>query len=88
MDKAVFDTGLAIRRDVLGADYVDKALAAADDFNQPMQELVTEYCWRRSFAAATIFMAEVIFCVDLTLLIRILRSWRLGMAGLVFRTDG
>lgn len=45
MDKAVFDTGLAIRRDVLGAEYVDKALAAADDFNQPMQELVTEYCW-------------------------------------------
>ena len=45
MDKDVFDTGLAIRRDVLGAEYVDKALAAADDFNQPMQELVTEYCW-------------------------------------------
>ena len=49
MDKAVFDTGLAIRRDVLGAEYVDKALAAADDFNQPMQELVTEYCWGGSW---------------------------------------
>src|SRR5690606_36075586 len=34
---------------------------------------------RRSFAAATIFMAEVIFCVDLTLLIRFRRSLRLAM---------
>jgi 4-carboxymuconolactone decarboxylase len=24
---------------------VEKSWAAADDFNRPMQELVTEYCW-------------------------------------------
>ena len=29
----------------LGADYVDKAMASADDFNRPMQELTTQYCW-------------------------------------------
>ena len=40
-----FDEGLAIRRAVLGDEYVDAALAAADDFNMPMQKLVTEYCW-------------------------------------------
>lgn len=40
-----FDDGLAVRRDVLGAEYVDRSLANATDFNQPMQELVTEYCW-------------------------------------------
>jgi 4-carboxymuconolactone decarboxylase len=34
-----------VRREVLGAAYVDKALAAADDFTRPLQELVTEYCW-------------------------------------------
>ena len=33
------------RREVLGADYVDASIANADDFNMPMQELVTEYCW-------------------------------------------
>ena len=45
MQKELFDKGLKIRRDVLGAEYVDKSIAAADDFNRPMQELVTEYCW-------------------------------------------
>ena len=45
MDKAMFDKGLKIRREVLGADFVDKALASADEFNMPMQELATTYCW-------------------------------------------
>ncbi len=45
MDKKRFDEGLAVRRAVLGAEYVDKSIAGADDFNMAMQELVTEYCW-------------------------------------------
>jgi len=45
MSKEVFDTGLRIRKEVLGAEFVEKSFAAADDFNRPMQELVTEYCW-------------------------------------------
>jgi 4-carboxymuconolactone decarboxylase len=45
MHKEMYDKGLAIRRAVLGDAYVDKALGTADDFNRPMQELVTEYCW-------------------------------------------
>ncbi len=45
MDKKRFEEGLAVRRAVLGSDYVDRSIAAADDFNRPMQELVTEYCW-------------------------------------------
>jgi 4-carboxymuconolactone decarboxylase len=40
-----FDRGLAIRRRVLGARYVDEALRTADDFTRPLQELVTEFCW-------------------------------------------
>ena len=45
MAKDVFDKGLAIRREVLGKDYVDNAIKSADDFNRPLQEFVTEYCW-------------------------------------------
>ena len=45
MSKQMYDKGLEIRRSVLGAEHVDKAIANADDFNQPMQDLVTEYCW-------------------------------------------
>ena len=40
-----YDKGLAVRREVLGAEYVDRALADADEFSRPMQELLTEYCW-------------------------------------------
>ena len=45
MSKEVFERGLAIRKEVLGKEFVEKSFAAADDFNRPMQELVTEYCW-------------------------------------------
>ena len=41
----LFETGLTIRREVLGAEYVDSAIASADDFNRPFQELITEYAW-------------------------------------------
>ena len=44
MNKEVFERGLAIRKSVLGKEFVEKSFAAADDFNLPMQELVTEYC--------------------------------------------
>jgi len=40
-----FERGLKVRREVLGAAYVDRSMAEADDFSRPMQELVTEYCW-------------------------------------------
>jgi 4-carboxymuconolactone decarboxylase len=39
------EAGLAVRREVLGREHVDRALVAASDFARPMQELVTEYCW-------------------------------------------
>ncbi len=45
MDKATFDKGREIRSSVLGKEFVDAAFKAADSFNMPMQELVTEYCW-------------------------------------------
>jgi len=45
MTNDVFERGLAIRKEVLGKEFVEKSFAAADDFNRPMQELVTEYCW-------------------------------------------
>ncbi len=45
MNKDMYDKGLAIRTAVLGKEYVETQLKNADDFNRPMQELVTEYCW-------------------------------------------
>ena len=43
--KDLYETGLSIRREVLGREYVDNSLKNATDFNRPFQELVSEYCW-------------------------------------------
>ncbi|MCI1191765.1 4-carboxymuconolactone decarboxylase [Calidifontimicrobium sp. SYSU G02091] len=45
MNQELFDRGLATRREVLGADYVDAAIRDADDFSRPLQELVKQYAW-------------------------------------------
>ena len=45
MNSETYQRGREIRSEVLGRDYVDKALAEADDFTGPLQDLVTEYCW-------------------------------------------
>jgi 4-carboxymuconolactone decarboxylase len=45
MDKTMFDKGFENRKKVLGAEHVEKSWAAADEFNRPIQELVTQYCW-------------------------------------------
>lgn len=45
MNQEMFDKGLEVRRAVLGSEYVESALANADEFTMPLQELVTEYCW-------------------------------------------
>ena len=45
MNRDAFEKGLKTRREVLGAEYVDQSIQNADEFNRPMQELVTEYCW-------------------------------------------
>ena len=41
----LFEKGLKIRKEVLGAEHVQKSLDSATDFTAPMQKLVTEWCW-------------------------------------------
>lgn len=45
MSQELFEKGLKIRKEVVGEEYVAKALANADELTMPMQELVTKYCW-------------------------------------------
>ena len=45
MDKQRYEAGLKMRKEVLGAEYVENSLKNADDFNREFQEMVTEYCW-------------------------------------------
>ncbi|KAL1976982.1 hypothetical protein VTN31DRAFT_3264 [Thermomyces dupontii] len=46
LHKVLFEEGLKVRREVVGDDYVDRALAnGSTEFSRPGQELVTEFCW-------------------------------------------
>lgn len=49
MPEDLYSTGMAIRRKVLGDEYVDRALQSADDFSRDFQRLVTEFCWGASW---------------------------------------
>lgn len=40
-----YAAGMATRREVLGAEYVDAALENKSPFAEPFGELVTEFCW-------------------------------------------
>ena len=44
-DNNLYEKGMAVRRQVLGDAYVDKATANIDDFNRDFQRILTEYCW-------------------------------------------
>ena len=44
-DSQRFERGLAIRKEVLGTDYVEASIRGADDFTREMQQMVTEYAW-------------------------------------------
>lgn len=39
------ERGLGVRREVLGAEHVERSMAKVSDFGRPIQELVTEYVW-------------------------------------------
>ncbi len=45
MSDELYDKGMALRRKVLGDEYVDRATANITDFNRDFQQMVTEYCW-------------------------------------------
>jgi 4-carboxymuconolactone decarboxylase len=58
MDKETHDRGLAMRRQVLGAEYVDRQLKGADDFNRDFQRIVTQYCWGEAWGDDTLTRRE------------------------------
>ena len=49
-DNDRYARGLEIRKEVLGAEHVQRSLDASTDFNRAIQELVTSYCWGEIWA--------------------------------------
>ena len=54
MDKDLFERGIQARKATLGAEYVQNNLDAADEFNRPFQEAMTEWCWGFGWCDETI----------------------------------
>jgi 4-carboxymuconolactone decarboxylase len=45
MTDPTYDAGMAVRREVLGDDYVDRALRNTSEFTAPFQEFITRHVW-------------------------------------------
>ena len=84
MDQARFEKGLAKRKSVLGADYVEKSLANANDFSRPFQEMMTEYCWGFGWGDETL-PAKTRSMLNLTMIAALNRmhEWELHLNGAI-----
>ena len=56
-DVSRYEQGLQVRREVLGAEHVDRSLQATSDFSRPVQELVTEYCTNAKMRGLKVIIA-------------------------------
>ena len=43
--REIYDGGMAVRREVLGAEHVDRANAAKDSFTEDFQDMITRIAW-------------------------------------------
>ena len=53
-----YEPGMRTRREVLGNDHVDRAIANATDFTAPFQEFITRYAWGEIWTRPGLTRAE------------------------------
>ncbi len=41
----LWEQGLQVRKEVLGADHVERSMAGVSEFSKPVQDFVTRFCW-------------------------------------------
>ncbi|GGK97570.1 4-carboxymuconolactone decarboxylase [Mangrovihabitans endophyticus] len=73
-DDTTFDRGMTTRREVLGDDHVDRAVAATTGFTAPFQDFITRYAWgdvwgrdgldRRTRSCITLALLTALRCHD------------------------
>ncbi|MCW8969749.1 MAG: carboxymuconolactone decarboxylase family protein [Rhodospirillales bacterium] len=82
MDRDRFEKGLNMRRDVLGAEYVDQVMGQADGFTRPFQEMMTEWCWGFGWGDETL-PPKTRSLLNLTMLAALNRmhEWELHLRG-------
>jgi 4-carboxymuconolactone decarboxylase len=82
MDKKLFELGISKRKSTLGAEYVEKNLASADDFNLEFQQQMTEWCWGFGWGDETID-AKTRSMMNLTMIAALgkMHEWELHCKG-------
>ena len=50
--------GMAVRREVLGDEHVDRAVATTTSFTEPFQDLITRYAWGEIWSRPGLSRAE------------------------------
>jgi len=81
------EQGMAVRREVLGDEHVDRAVAKTTEFTAPFQDLITRYAWGDIWSRPGLTRAERSI-VTLTALAA-LRHWsELGMHVRAARRNG
>jgi 4-carboxymuconolactone decarboxylase len=74
MDDPQHERGMRVRREVLGDEHVDRAVATTDPFSAGFQDLITRYAWgavwtrpgldRRMRSAITVAMLASLGCEE------------------------
>lgn len=70
--------GMAVRREVLGNEHVDRAIAGTTSFTEPFQDFITRYAWGEIWSRPGLSRAERSI-VTLTVLAALGREHELGM---------
>lgn len=70
--------GMTVRREVLGDEHVDRAIAGTTPFTEPFQDLITRYAWGEIWSRPGLSRAERSM-ITLTVLAALGRDHELGM---------
>jgi len=84
MTESPFDVGMKVRKEVLGSEYVERALARTTEFDADFQRFITEGAWgsvwarpdldRRTRSLVTIAILAALGCEELAVHIRASRN--------------
>ncbi|HUY46429.1 MAG TPA: 4-carboxymuconolactone decarboxylase [Streptosporangiaceae bacterium] len=72
------EQGMTVRRQVLGDDHVDRAVAGTTDFTAPFQDFITRYAWGEVWSRPVLSRAERSI-ITLTALVALRQEEELAM---------
>ena len=58
MSDEAFESGMRVRREVLGDEHVDRAIASTTEFTAPFQDLISRYAWGEVWSRPGLSRAE------------------------------